>query len=436
MTVRKTPRRKKKTTARRSTADKAASKKRGTKTTSTSSSATKKHTAKKSASTQPASRKSRVAKAPAKTKPAKRKRRSAQDVGKQLSELGRGVVEQIQSAKTPSIQIPVRSLSNVLFDEKRSIIELGDQTQDRALFNVGQARKFMQTFLVASACKDLLEANKTTSIRDLYYITKHTIAKTRQNTFEDQEESDPIIEDIEVTVDALREEMNLFASNRGSMVGEMTLVDSGDTIDLRRLGSGGWSIPSIVEDNVIQFKKCDAKMILLVEKDAVWRRLNEDKFWKKHKAILMHGNGMAPRGVRRLCHRMVSELKLPLYVLVDNDPWGFYIYSVVKQGSINLAYESQRMAVPQARFLGLSSFDAETFALPSNVSIKLDDTDVKRAKQMMSYAWFDRREWQREMKRMLREGVKFELEALSAKGISFISEEYLPRKIRNRQYLV
>jgi DNA topoisomerase-6 subunit A len=213
-------------------------------------------------------------------------------------------------------------------------------------------------------------------------------------------------------------------------------VDSGDTIDLRRLGSGGWSIPSIVEDNVIQFKKCDAKMILLVEKDAVWRRLNEDKFWKKHKAILMHGNGMAPRGVRRLCHRMVSELKLPLYVLVDNDPWGFYIYSVVKQGSINLAYESQRMAVPQARFLGLSSFDAETFALPSNVSIKLDDTDVKRAKQMMSYAWFDRREWQREMKRMLREGVKFELEALSAKGISFISEEYLPRKIRNRQYLV
>ena len=35
-----------------------------------------------------------------------------------------------------------------------------------------------------------------------------------------------------------------------------------------------------------------------------------------------------------------------VYVLVDNDPWGFYIYSVMKQGSINLAYESMRMAVP------------------------------------------------------------------------------------------
>jgi hypothetical protein len=34
-------------------------------------------------------------------------------------------------------------------------------------------------------------------------------------------------------------------------------------------------------------------------------------------------------------------------VLVDNDPWGLYIYSVLKQGSINLAYESMRMAVPE-----------------------------------------------------------------------------------------
>jgi DNA topoisomerase-6 subunit A len=220
------------------------------------------------------------------------------------------------------------------------------------------------------------------------------------------------------------------------MVGPLTIVDSGDTIDLRRLGSGGWSVPSIVESNVIQFKKCDAAMIVLVEKDAVWRRLNEDRFWKKHKAIILHGNGMAPRGVRRLCYRMVHELKLPLYVLVDNDPWGLYIYSVVKQGSINLAYESMRMAVPAARFVGLSSFDAERYGLSQNVSIQLDETDQKRAKQMLSYDWFQRKEWQKELRKMLQVGVKLELEALSSKGISFISDEYLPQKIRDRQYLV
>jgi len=364
-----------------------------------------------------------------------RSRRKPGSVVTKLSDMGNRAVRQIQGGKNPTVQIPTRTLSNVTFDPKRSIIELGDQTQSRALFNVGQARKFMQTMLVASACKDLVESGKTTSIRDLYYITKHTIQGTKQNTFDEQEESDPIIEDLEVTIDSLREEMHLFASNRGAMVGDLTLVDTGDTIDLRRLGSGGWSVPSIVEANVIQFKRCDAKMILLVEKDAVWRRLNEDKFWKKHKVILLHGNGMAPRGVRRLCHRMVHELKLPLYVLVDNDPWGFYIYSVVKQGSINLAYESLRMAVPQARFIGLSSFDVEKYDLPSNVSIQLDETDHRRAKQMLAYPWFERKPWQREMKKMLSQGVKLEIEALSSKGITFVSEEYLPRKLRDRDFL-
>ncbi|MFH1130320.1 MAG: DNA topoisomerase VI, partial [Pseudomonadota bacterium] len=189
------------------------------------------------------------------------------------------------------------------------------------------------------------------------------------------------------------------------------------------------------ENNVIQFKKCEAKFILLVEKDAIWRRLNEDKFWTKHKCMLIHGQGMAPRGVRRLLHRMANELKLPIYVLVDNDPWGFYIYSVVKQGSINLAYESLRMAVPSARFIGLSSFDRERFELPDNVTIRLDDQDQRRAKQMLEYPWFTKRSWQRELHTMLRSGVKLELEALSAKGISYISEEYLPKKLKDKLWL-
>jgi len=219
------------------------------------------------------------------------------------------------------------------------------------------------------------------------------------------------------------------------MVGDLTIVDKGDTIDLRRMGSGGWSIPSIVEDDVVQFRKNDAKFVLLVEKDAVWRRLNEDKFWKKYKCVLITGQGQPPRGVRRLCRRLTRELKLPLYVLVDNDPWGFYIYSVLKQGSINLAYESMRMAVPEARFIGLSSFDKDKYTLPNNVTIRMTDEDNSRAKQMLAYPWFQRKEWQREIQHMVKTGVKLEIEALSNRGISFITEEYLPRKLRDRDWL-
>jgi DNA topoisomerase-6 subunit A len=236
-------------------------------------------------------------------------------------------------------------------------------------------------------------------------------------------------------VDALREELHLFAARKKSMVGPITITDSGDTIDLRRMGSGGWAVPSIVEEHVIAFRKHEAKYVLLIEKDAVWTRFNEDKFWKREGCIIVQGKNQPPQKMRRLVQRLHRELKLPVYVLVDNDPWGFYIYSVMKQGSINLAYESMRMAVPDARFVGLSSFDKAKYQLPTNVAIKMDEGDNSRAKQMLAYPWFKKAHWQREIQEMVRSGLKFELEALSRRGISFVTEEYLPKKLRDRDWL-
>jgi DNA topoisomerase-6 subunit A len=360
---------------------------------------------------------------------------ASKKTAQKIEKLADVVLKTVKGGKNPFLEIPIRSLANVKFNEKRRLIELGSQRQRRYFFNVSMAKKFMQTFLVSDACKELIDSGKTTSIRDLYYITKHTIGDTKQNTFEEQEESDPVIEDLEVALDALREELHLFASRKGSMVGPITIRDTGDTIDLRRMGSGGWAVPSIVEQNVIEFVRHEAKYVLLIEKDAVWTRFNEDKYWKREKCIILQGGGQPPRGVRRLVQRLHSELRLPVYVLVDNDPWGFYIYSVMKQGSINLAYESMRMAVPDARFIGLSSFDKVTYKLPSNVAIKMDDGDVARAKQMLAYPWFQAKQWQAEIQEMVKSGQKFELEALSRRGISFITEEYLPRKLKDGDWL-
>ena len=349
--------------------------------------------------------------------------------------LAQSVVAQIDAADNPTLNIPVRSLSNVAFNEKSGIIEMGEGTAARPFFDLGNARRFMQTMLMGSELLKLQDQGKTTSIRDMFYHCKHTIEGTREETFNDQEESDPVIEDLEVTLRTLREELRVFANPGGSMVGPMTIRDSGDEIELSRMGSGGWHVPSIVEPHVIEFIKYKAKFILLIEKAAIWMRFNEDRFWETHKCMILHGGGQPPRGVRRLCHRMVNELKLPLYVLVDNDPWGYYIYSVVKQGSINLAFESSRMAVPSARFIGMSSYDADTFDISPSVTIRLNDKDIARAKELLAYPWFADRKWQREIKHMLKLGVKLELEALSNKEFSFIADTYVPEKLNKRKWL-
>lgn len=131
---------------------------------------------------------------------------------------------------------------------------------------------------------------------------------------------------------------------------------------------------------------------------------------------------------------MRDELKLPVYVLLDNDPWGYYIYSVIKYGSINLAYESRRMAVPDAKFIGVSSFDYERCGMSDDVKIELDANDVKRAKQIMNYKWFaGKKPWQKEIKQMIKNGFKMEVEAMISKNIDYLCEEYVPMKLADKK---
>jgi DNA topoisomerase-6 subunit A len=353
-----------------------------------------------------------------------------------LRELANGVVATAEKAKPPHLEIPSRSLSNVKYSTTRKILEMGSGTNRRELFNLSQAKAYMQTVLVGSGCKRLIEQGKTTSLRGLYYMLKHTIENTKEETFDGQEESDTIIEDVEVTLESLREELHLYAQKRGEMVGQITIVDSGDEIDCTKMGSGGYGIPSIVEPERIQFKNCKAKFILHVEKDTVWQRFNEDKFWLKHNCILTHGAGQPPRGVRRMLSRLHNELDLPVYCLLDNDPWGYYIYSVIKQGSINLAYESKRMALPNCRYLGLRSRDYELCDLNASVQIKLNDQDRKRASQIAAYPWFEKKkDWQKEIQKMLSNGFKLEVEALISKDISYVTEEYVPQRLEEGDFL-
>ena len=356
-------------------------------------------------------------------------------VEKKLVGLADLVIASAAKRKDPAIPIPVRALSNVKFNEKRGIIEMGSSKQMRTFFNMAMAKKFMQTMLVADALNELQKGELTTSLREIYYRTKHTMGDSHENTFDDQAESDPVIEDLEVSLAALREEFHVRAENAGTIIGPVVFEDDGDKVDCGKLGKGGYSVPSIVEDEYLKIKKCTADFVLLIEKGTQWNRLAEDKFWRKYNCILLTGNGQPPRGVRRLARRLHEEKKLPVYVLVDNDPWGYYIYSVVKQGSINLAFESQRMAIPSAKFVGLSSADPDKYGLPRNVGIKLNDKDISRAKELLNYQWFQKKEWQSEIKRMLSSGLKYELDALANKDFQYLTKTYLPKKLKDKDWI-
>ncbi|MEY4786546.1 MAG: hypothetical protein RL692_440 [Planctomycetota bacterium] len=392
--------------------------------------------AKKSKSADPSTPASTPASTPVKVNRSVSNQATREKTLGKILDLGKAVAKSALAETDPFVDVPSRTMSNTTYNEVRKLLQMGDATLRRNLFNTGQARKFMQMVLLSKGCKDLLQAQKTLSLRGMYYMSLHTIAGTKEKTFDDQEESDGILEDIEVAIATLRENLHLFAKKRGTMVGNITVIDNGDSIDCRRMGTGGYAIPSICEPSVVQFGKCEAKFVLHVEKDTVWSRFNEDRFWEKHNCILTEGSGQPPRGVRRLLYRLNKELGLPVYCLLDCDPWGHYIYSVIKQGSINLAFESERMAIPDAKYLGIRSGDFVRCELSDDVKISLNDRDIERAKQIAEYPWFiKKKHWQKEIQLMIRNGFKMEVESLITKDISYVTETYVPERLKAKDWI-
>ena len=404
----------------------------------------KKKTTKKTGTRTPKSLVKKVVKKP--TGAAGKAAASAADRDKRtraaVHDLAQAITTSALSGREPKFEVPTRAASNTRWNKSRGILQMGAATNERQLFNLGQARKFMQTLLHGQGITELIDAGKTLSLRGMYYKGLHTIQGTGprgkgEKTFDDQTESDGILEDLEVTLGSLREELHVFAKKRGTMVGNITVIDSGDEIDCRRMGSGGYAIPSICEPDVIKFEKVDADFVLHVEKDTVWQRFNEDKFWARHNCILTEGSGQPPRGVRRMLHRLNKEHGLPIICLLDCDPWGHYIYSVIKQGSISLAFESERLAIPDAKYLGIRSKDFEVCELSEDVQIELNDRDITRAKQISAYPWFkDHRPWQKEIEKMLKNGFKMEVESLITKDISYVTATYVPERLAAEDWLI
>src|SRR2546430_13371460 len=104
-----------------------------------------------------------------------RKARSMTAVEKKLISVADVVITAAQRRKDPTLAIPVRPLSNVTFNQRRGLIEMGKRKQARSFFNVGMAKKFMQTALVADALCELQRATLTASLRQISYGTKPSV---------------------------------------------------------------------------------------------------------------------------------------------------------------------------------------------------------------------------------------------------------------------
>lgn len=179
------------------------------------------------------------------------------------------------------------------------------------------------------------------------HVTKRDLFYTDVKLFKDQTQSDAVLDDVACMVGCTRTSLHVVASDKGLVVGRLQFKEAGDEIDCTRLGLTGKNIAPHV-DRITDIRS-DAKFVLLVEKEAAYMRLAEDRFYNTFPCILMTGKGQPDVATRVFLNRITSQLKIPVFALVDADPYGLKILSVYMQGSKNMSYDSHHLTTPNIK---------------------------------------------------------------------------------------
>ena len=78
--------------------------------------------------------------------------------------------------------------------------------------------------------------------------------------------------------------------------------------------------------------------------------------------------------------------------------------------------------------------DIKTYKL-ENVTENMKEGDIKRAKEMLAYPWFQDKDWQILLKKALVDKKRIEQQALANRRLDFVATHYLPEKINNKDFL-
>ena len=344
--------------------------------------------------------------------------------------------DSIERGELPDIELPVRGLANVNYDAAKGYLELGDATKKRTL-TVNTVRSFAQTLRLMAASRQMVESDDFATKREAYYISKNW----GDCRFDAQAESDAIMDDIEALASMhglSREQLRFYPeSHGGSVAGPLTVMDTdpetGEAleIDCARLGSGAYSVPRSVER--LRFST-NADFILAIETGGMFQRLNNHRFWKNANCILVEMGGVPTRATRRFIRRLSDEVDIPVYCFVDCDPYGFAnIYRTLKAGSGNAAHINRFFCVPRAQFLGVTPQDIIDYGL-ADATHPLTKTDIKRATDAIDNDPFfsAHPQWLAAIRQQLEMGVRAEQQALAKWGLNYVIEEYLPRKLEDR----
>ncbi|CAE7812034.1 TOP6A [Symbiodinium sp. KB8] len=322
--------------------------------------------------------------------------------------------------------VPNRGASNQMYIAELDRIVLRDKLSVRPFVGTSTVRKTAIMTRVMQLVHEVLSKNIHTTKRDLFY--------TDVKLFKSQEESNAVLDDVACMAGCTRTSLHVVASEKGVVVGRLQFREDGDFIDCSRMGVGGKAIPPFI-DKITELTS-DAKFVLLVEKDAAFMRLAEDRFYNKYPCVIITAKGQPDVATRLFLRKVKMTLGIPVLGLVDADPYGLKILSVYMSGSKAMSYDSASLTTPDIKWLGVRPSDLDKYAIPEQCRLPMTEKDIKTGKDLLKEDFIaSNPAWHAELQTMVTSKVKAEIQSLSSYGFQYLTEVYLPQKLADGDWI-
>ncbi|XP_062507058.1 meiotic recombination protein SPO11-like isoform X2 [Corticium candelabrum] len=280
--------------------------------------------------------------------------------------------------------------------------------------------KQAQLTVVLEKIHELLITNSYATKRDLYY--------NNVELFDKQVTLNCLLDDIAVKFEVPRRCLHVMSDNKGMLFGDLLFSHQDIVTDCRESSSMGTTVPNDIHD--VTIISSSARFVLVIEKEATFQRLLDDKFCEKFGPCIII-TGFPDVSTRRVIHILWTLLEIPILGLVDCDPYGIEILTVFKFGSMSLAYNSHDLTCPCLKWIGVLPSDLARLSIPDDCLMDLAQRDQQRLVLLLQRPFMKAEPmWKEEVEVMVARGKKAEIQCFSASfSQSYLVDVYLPQKL-------
>ncbi|XP_052037546.1 meiotic recombination protein SPO11 isoform X1 [Apodemus sylvaticus] len=349
---------------------------------------------------------------------------SSSEVLTSIENVIQDIIKSLARNEVPAFTIDNRSSwENITFDDSVGLQMIPQCTTRKIKSNSPKSvKKFALILKILSMIYKLIQSNTYATKRDIYY--------TDSQLFGNQAAVDSIIDDISCMLKVPRRSLHVLSTSKGLIAGNLRYMEEDGTRVQCADSATATAVPTNIQG--MQNLITDAKFLLIVEKDATFQRLLDDNFCSRMSpCIMVTGKGIPDLNTRLLVKKLWDTFQIPVFTLVDADPYGIEIMCIYKYGSMSMSFDAHNLTIPTIRWLGLLPSDVKRLNIPKDRLIPLTRHDQLKLDSLLRRPYITYQPfWKKEMEMMADSKMKAEIQALTFLSSGYLSRVYLPNKLR------